>query len=376
MLSARRLVAYALIALGALALPAGRSWSDPPTPEFTAWWNSLLDGGFEGPNTDGVMLDYTTTDASPVPTQAQVDALREQIKDLISHPRHAELAQMEYRRNNPPGWARVRIWRMGDAWRYSTDPSDSAGFGYIDKVWTEKGGWQLTAINLVAGDADSIRNSEGHRIDVTASSIAHDVSLFFGAQLGASIDATYPPPTVTDGKWTLLKRVERQDGSVSTLRAAGTWDQASSTGTVDRVDRETQREGRVSSERLDLSEWKQMEYLRAPIATSILLSRDGVARTRYQLNATAAFTKAEFEELTREPKPTSIDPIRGKMTYTSVNDLRKGTGEIPLADESSATPLAGSGVSTRSFPWRPVGWGALGLCVIALVAHRIFRRGG
>lgn len=65
-----RLLAFVIIVVGGLWTRESCRAEEPSTA-FMAWWESLMQGGADGPAIDGFMLDYTITDTRPVPTRSE-----------------------------------------------------------------------------------------------------------------------------------------------------------------------------------------------------------------------------------------------------------------------------------------------------------------
>lgn len=344
----------------------------PPTPEFMAWWKALLQGGETGPAIDGVMLDYSVTDASPLPTHAEVDALRSQIKDLISHPFHTKLAQMEARLKNSDAGTRRRVWRMGESWRLSSDPIGLIeGVGYLDQVWTPSHGWQMTANNLVTGDPTSIAGSQ-FRIDVTSSGIAHDVATFFNGQLGAAAsqfgESKVAPRMRSSDAWTLACSVDYPNGGGKSLHAEGAWDAISRQGTVRQVKWINRPvSGKAQEELIKLSDWKVWDGYQYSLASNALVLIDEVPQSRYTVQALVPYSKDEFAALVKAPRAIDTDPIRGAVTYRSVVQLGEGVQRYGVVEHGEIT-FTNAENPSRSI--RIAGWCVLAsLIVAAIVVH-------
>ncbi len=370
-------IGYLIVLTISVALPVRAT---PPTPEFMAWWNRLLEGGRTGPSMDGYILDYTVTDLRSPPTTQEIEAIRNEIGSDKQHPLHSELAMLEYRRDKGPITSRYRLWKHGDSWRWSNDPPDPAGIAeYVDKVWTPKYAWQLTAHALVQGDPPSITESQ-YRIDVSASGIAHDISLFANGQLAAtlgSVDARESLRLRSDG-WRLRREWTLPDGTARTLDAGGSWNDVTSNGTLDYVERNAKPpSGPAREERMNLSEWKSLEGSSVVLAGRVEIIQSKVPRRRYDLHVIAPVSKREFDELVRLPRPAVPDPVRGTLTYRSVTELRKDQESVGVVENGKTTVMSRKdiGLAGHSKTVRVAGWiAAVGLTA-SIVVLRFMKRG-
>lgn len=368
---------------GVLALLCAASWcarADEPTAEFMAWWNEFVGGSADGPSIDGFMIEYTVSDASPRPTPAEIESLRNEIGRVKSHPRVLELQVLEKRLRDPTIATRFRLWRWGEEWRWSSEATNGSSeqVEYFDRVWTRSDAWQLTPNQLVVGDAETVVASI-YRIDVSASGIASDLTILFDGQLSAARaqGITLIPTMSSETSWTAHGQRRLPNGTVMDVSASGTWDQSASSGTLLRRDWEVKSpEGAAELDTLEFAEWRTWPGLDRPVASAVVVSINGVPQRRLDVLAIEPYSKEQFRELVRVPALDGNDVIRGPSTYRSVVELRGGKEAASQIVDGDSQTIARNDIllGKRSSLVSVLGWALAAALLIALVCYRLMRR--
>jgi len=354
--------------------------ADEPTAEFMAWWTEFVGGSADGPSIDGFMIEYTVSDASPRPTPAEIESLRNEIGRVKSHPRVLELQVLEKRLRDPTIATRFRLWRWGEEWRWSSEATNGSSeqVEYFDRVWTRSDAWQLTPNQLVVGDAETVVASI-YRIDTSASGIASDLTILFDGQLSAARaqGITLIPTMSSETSWTAHGQRRLPNGAVVDVSARGTWDQSASTGALLRREWEVKSpEGATELDTLEFAEWRAWPGLDRPVASSVVVSINGSPQRRLEVRAIEPYSKEQFRDLVRVPALDGDDIIRGPSTYRSVVELRRGKEVASQIDDGESRVIAQNELilGKRSSLINVLGWVlAVGL-LIALVCFSFMRR--
>ncbi len=339
-------------------------------PQFQQWWQRALAGGRDGPTIDGISFEYTV-DYVYVPSPAALAALRARVANRPEHPERRDLVKFEARLRGEVERVRVRLWRWNGGWRISRDPigsSASTAPSFWDFVSTERDAWHLTTHTLTVFDARAGDHAvEQHRsaISDSAMSLVLFGNLFAGGTVGHGLTLE---PVLDDatGIWRVTSTAKVNEGSIR-YAAEGRWDQSAERGWFVRssLDQLDAHGAVVSGTSYTAEDWRYVDAIDLTLA-AVVTERDhtGAARTRHTLASTTPFTSAEFGALTRTPEVHTEDPVRGRVTFTSVMDHRGGAtlpAHIGIAVPAERPPGGVSGM-------RIAGWvTAAGLVILIVV---------
>lgn len=288
---------------------------------------------------------------------------------------------MERRLSSPPVINRMRLWRMGNAWRWSSEVvgTGSEQAEYFDQVWTPDAAWQMTRDNLVTGDAATVAASM-YRIDVSSSGVAHDVAMFTNGQLAAAPEQglTLTPRMTGPDTWRATARRDIPDGTIMEVTAEGTWDEAAREGRL--LVQEwlvSPAGGPRQTQRMEFTGWERLGGLARPVARHVSVFIDGKPHRRYDITSIEPYTRGEFAALTKSPSLTSNDPVRGPVTFRSVVELKKGKEtHVSTDDVSGSRSILGESelIRGQSGFVRVLGWGLAAGILLMLVAIQVLRR--
>lgn len=360
--------------LGAMAAALGLvsgAWGQS-TPEFEAWFERVA-RLHETLGDPALYAEYTVA-MTHVPPAAELEAMRQRVKDHPQHPDRDRLAMYEERALGRAGEV-LRVWYSRRAMRSSGDPLPGVSGEYTDFGVGGEASWVMTPESLIVAGEGSAKAPAGYQYSSMKPQRGRDLLLLLGggvAYLSGSGDE-WGPATIRDGAWT---REGVRGGGADLVRAAGTWDAARGVGRVIRVELIRREEGRDR-----VLAWYEGEAFEALPELGIEYSRrarevDGEGSRTVEVLALRVIGEAEVESRARVPGMSDRDLVRGMVTYRSVRDHRSGQASVVLEDGTTRSEAVAE-VEGRmpAERLRRIGWGiAAGLGAV-LVGVGIWRRG-
>jgi hypothetical protein len=179
---------------------------------------------------------------------------------------------------------------------------------------------------------------------------------------------------VDGGRWF----VDTSRDQFGTIRFAGDWDDASSRGMVAemRIVRATASPSEEGSRHV-MTEWRDDPVLGRPIAHRVEVRHsDDRLRQVFVVESIEVADAAFIDRITAVPEIDAPDPIRGPVSFTTVQDRRSGEDRFTTIDRGAINHGGAGSALPRgeAFDWRWVGWSAAGAIGVALIVLRI-RRG-
>jgi hypothetical protein len=341
---------------------------------FDDWWNRLVSRGADGPDIDGIAISYRI-DYRPQISQADLERLK---AEAARHPESSAAGKLAVLQASLSGGSSYRertVWRHEGMWRINNTFARSP-FAW-DFVWGDGVGWQMTPRRL---EVTSLTPGSPQAADLGSESSGATYEsqlLLTGGLAGASgMGMRIAPTLISPGRWTAAGAITTERGSHE-FTAEGTWHEESGWGTVSRSRIQTRASDGVVTWESNLFEgWQQFDTSALGIAGRVEVEcSDATENTVITLQRVARFSPAEFKALISIPGPDDTDPIRGKVTYTSIEDHRSPTARQAAPLDTSegvqvnALDAAGDSVSKL----RIAGWVTAGGLAAAIVLIRVRR---
>lgn len=265
------------------------------------------------------------------------------------------------------------VWWQGvGSWRFNTSYPNNTQTPYHDVSVTKAAAWQFTPQQLTVLDP-SRPAPNSYNLPSVEQQINSDVSQLIDAWLNDSL-AGHPvlaSITLAGDMWSAELRGEKVSQQIR-----GRWDASLARGFVQSTvfTKTPHPDGPGLS--IEYVDWKPLSDGGGAWIAHRLVQRRPDGRMGRELMVTGIdrLDKQDFQSVTQPPSATGADPVRGKLTVTTVYDFSQGvrtsvdhetksqtqTGVLPrLADEEAT--------------WQRIGWFTLAGIVASLVGMRLFR---
>lgn len=266
-------------------------------------------------------------------------------------------------------------WEKSGSWRFNTSYPNNDKTRFLDVSVTKDAAWQVSPKQLTLLDP-SRPAPNSYDLATVEQQINSDISQLVDAWINSSLAqvAALSDVTVSNQTWT----AEIQ-GTVFAQRVSGRWDSELNRAFVERTVMLKTPHPDGPGLTIEYFDWTPLAENSGTWIARRLVQRkpDGRNSREVVVASITALDKAEFKSVTRPPSPTGADPIRGKLTVTTVYDFGQGV-------RTSVDPATSSQTQTGVLPrladeelvWRRIGWFALAGVVAFLVGTRLFQRFG
>lgn len=368
-------MAFGLLAAGsAVTLAAGQVGGTSRDAAFQAWWAAVTSGGVMGPPADGLCFAYRV-EFVYVPPAEDLEQMRRAVADRPEHPQRMELAHYE-RVLAGQAYTDSKVWRLKGMWRLSQSWEHKPNFPYWDFARGRDGAWQLTedSLTLASTDVGSVGGSAHASV---SSGFTWETSLFQTGGITAAVAnrVELAPVLDGDGRWTASgRRLDATGGAACTAR--GAWHRDRGWGTVEESEfsRLDAAGAVVGASRHLATDWRYVPELKRGVAHEVLeLREDGARDKRLTLAGITPFTSAEFEALTAVPKPGGVDPVRGRLTFTSISDERGDERRHASVEDGKVMWPSPAPEGRPSRGLRIAGWASAVFVIATIVLLRLRR---
>lgn len=364
-----------IVLLGVALGPACALAQSVESGAVRAWFEEEHTRGAQLPVLGPVLLRYTV-EFLEVPSSEDLHRLREEIRTRPDHPDASLLEAYERRQARRDIYTYDVYLPTSGSWRCSKAFPD--GTMYFDVTVTPEHAWGLSPALLAITDRSPNIPRGYDYAHSTGSSLFCDLADLFHGSVGGAHDAGLEVTSVSQSADTW-----QVDGRTKTgllIRYSGVWDAAAGRGFVTRVRSGSDSPAPGADAEVAVFEgWRQDPTLGAFIATRVTRGPEGRPPSRLLTFQSVSSRLPENPgTLIAIPSASSVDPIRGALTFRAVQDFRN---EMTL----SRTQAADGAWSERSAPrpdpagnrprMRTLGWILAGSLVTALIALRIRNRG-
>ncbi|MFO0860517.1 MAG: hypothetical protein U0570_08165 [Phycisphaerales bacterium] len=318
-------------------------------------------------------LSYIARDF-PQLSEAQYEALKQSAKTSTD-----PMDQIRLQRDEIPqrlgfdSFEHTVWWHKSGSWRFNTTYPNRPKSAFHDVALSDIAAWQLSPKQLTVLDP-SRPPPANYNLASVESQINSDVSQLIDAWLNNGL-AGAPRLTrvsVTEDKWTA-----ELTGDIVSQEVHGRWDVQAQRPFVERTvfTRTPHRDGPGLT--IEYSDWKKLEGNAGDwIAQHLVqLKPDGRKSRTIDVASVGPLEEKEFQSVVQAPPPTGADPIRGKLTATTVYDFARGTAsKIDTKTSKQVQTEVLPRLQDEESSWQRVGWVVLASAVAVLVGVRYFRK--
>jgi hypothetical protein len=347
--------------------------------QLDSWVQSLRSMGETIALLNGVRAEIKR-EMTYLPAPAELDALRVRVEGRPDHPDRRLLEQLNHRQSGKD-YSRVTLWLVGKTGRRVSEEWGYRPARFFDTVTNGPVFWGFTPNNINIGATAS--PLPGYDYETSQRFYIHLLTKLASGGLADSESSWQTLTSSIDGsaKWRVTAISENPRGS-SRIEARGSWSDDPNLRTVDEV--------RVTHGRSDgsapvttsrvLTGWAYRPAMGVPAASSYSESIGGVPWTqrqdeRVELLSAEPVDPAEIADLLTLPTFGSTDPVRGKLDFDFVLDMRSGDRIVTKRDSAGRSftqrapePPAGQASESRL---RTLGWIVLACVFTTLVALRV-----
>jgi len=309
------MVLTALACLGPQPEPVGPKRYSSPQEWFDALWASA-----DKPlNLEWTSIAWTQEDAW-LPPPAEIERLRREVPGKPDHPERFNLAVIEQKLagKNPTGQFEF-VFGKGGEFRLNhhslSDPND-----FYDKVLTKDAMWGLTHKGLAHFDVGS--KEPGYDLAAFANVAEQTYSYFLNGGLWTvRLNQMQPEPLVQNGNDLTIECTGGPQNKHATVVAQ--WDTGVSCGFIESIRFQSPDSNDESTDIVESSEWEYDTSLSRWAAKEIRSKRaDGGVVHIWRRGIVGAVKAERFAALIRAPEADGVDPVRGKVTFKSIEDRR------------------------------------------------------
>ncbi|MBL8887746.1 MAG: hypothetical protein JNK16_13895 [Phycisphaerales bacterium] len=263
-------------------------------------------------------------------------------------------------------------WQGTGSWRFNSSYPNNEKTPYHDVSVTKSAAWQFTPQQLTVLDtARPAPNS--YNLPSVEQQINSDLSQLIDAWLNDSLAGRPALASValSGDAWSAELRGEKVSQQIR-----GRWDASLARGFVQSTVFTKTPHPDGSGLSIEYADWKPLPDSGGAWIAHRLVQRKPDGRMGRELMVTRIdrLDKHEFHSITQPPSATGSDPVRGKLTVTTVYDFGQGV-------RTSVDPETASQTQTGVLPrladeeatWQRIGWFTLAGIVAILVGMRLFR---
>lgn len=263
-------------------------------------------------------------------------------------------------------------WQGAGSWRFNTSYPNNAKTPYHDVSVTKSASWQFTPQQLTILDP-SRPAPNTYNLPSVEQQINSDVSQLIDAWLNDSL-AGRPVLTsvaLSGELWSAELR-----GDIVSQQVHGRWDASQQRGFVQSTvfTRTPHPDGPGIT--IEYADWKPLPDSGGAWIAHRLVQRKPNGRIGRELFVTSIdpLNKQEFASITNPPSATGADPVRGKLTVTTVYDFGQGVRtSVDLKTSSQTQTGVLPRLADEEATWQRIGWFTLAGIVASLVGMRLIR---
>lgn len=312
--------------LVAVLLLAAAAHSRADDPDLRAWFDRRLQIAAEGAPTSGFRFQWRLEHLE-VPTEAQLNALRQAVQGRPEHPERQTLATYEWRQKNTQYTDKV-LWSLDGVFRFNESFHWLSKSQFADIATHPSATWLLTEGQITLVDADGpVEPGYDYRASVTRVHM-RELRYFFTGGLYAPAGADRSGALRLSGdRWSCRFESTDASGVRRVVEASGAWHADAGHGTVDRADMRAVTGDKVERQLIHAKDWRIEPALGEVVAHEVLVSSpDGRPLRRYLLAGVEPVTAADMARLTAIPALGGSDPIRGELAARGLSDMRRDGG--------------------------------------------------
>ena len=266
-------------------------------------------------------------------------------------------------------------WEGTGSWRFNTSYPNNDKTRYHDVSVTKHAAWQVTPKQLTVLDP-SRPAPNSYDLASVEQQINSDISQLIDAWINSALAqvAVLTEVAVSGPNW-----IAEIQGGVFSQRVSGRWDSELNRAFVQRTVMLKTPHPDGPGLSMEYFDWTPLPENSGTWIARRMVQRkpDGRNSRELVVASVAGLDKAEFKSVTTPPSPTGSDPVRGKLTVTTVYDFGQG---VRTSVDQTASSQTQTGVLPRladeEMVWQRIGWFTLAGVVAFLVGTRLFRKSG
>lgn len=311
-----------------------------------------------------------------LPDPQEIEFLRNAVEGKPHHPGSQTLAQYELMIEGKPG-STLCVWQYGDMTRVNTD-SYGSRHQYNDVATSDGVSWKLNPRGLSIYDQGCTQTPQGARPEYARHIALNELGMFLGRGFFPAARQRRDAPDVrvlADGKrWRATVGKVGSDEPEWTIE--GVWNQEGGYGEAATAIRRTEND----VARIEFHGWKYHSNIGASFPTAIVWDIDGEPFRRYELTGLGTIDEARMSELAALPEHDRPDPLRGELTFRSVQDERaqartvaRGGADPFLQGRSHGFDPTGDTAEQSGRSVRVYGWVGVAGLILAVIGVRVWK---
>lgn len=357
--------------IGAFFLLEGTAFASSD-PDFDRWIQALWKNATERPIERGLFVNLKVVNAY-VPAEADLNALREQVKLHPQDPRASDLGDYDRVLAGKPYTTVVRLWTRAGEWRASVDSTNTvAGDMYRDDCVRRNFMWSLQRDRLLTIRPD--REFPGY-FDIRKQATGFAGWLWAFPTGGLSlvdVQKFGQPEVVLAG--TTWEATATVAGTTKSIRVRGEWAVAEKRGIVNAV--EWNPGDPANAIRFEAADWKANAAFGTAVASTVREFRaNGRPDRSLTMLESHEVDSKEMSSVTATPQTKGDDPVRGKSTFTSIYDFTGQEGTVTSltgGDQPAVVPY-NEGHTKAHIDLQQAGWW-LAAALVASLSVLAFRK--
>lgn len=356
---------------------APRAFADERVDSLTRAWDSALT--FTVPDPQHITW---LVESHKVALPGEIERLRADVAGKPDHPSRVRLHDLEKYVSRGPVKMLHQWWSRGPtSWRHSfedqTFTSESGRLAYLDTIRSELVNWKMSESALFLMEPGAEAPIE-HNVE-TAGRMARRM---IGQMLTGGFSFSRSNLQLERGEFRFAGDTWTMNATFETMgmvvEYTGVWDSQHNCGQTTRAKvTSCSKMPDAVGTRWEFADWRHEPSLNRCVAyrCSNYLS-DGRLEEVLHFVEVEAVTESEVRALLTPPTLDGIDPVRGKVTFRSLQDFH-GSGTIVQADDAGKF-VQHDGTNVRPPPnsrWLSIaGWTAA-VSIVCLLLFIRFRRG-
>jgi hypothetical protein len=313
----------------------------------------------------------------PPDPQARLSELRRAVRGRPDHPGHAEIRRLERLvRHDPPASLRCLWSRDSEHWRCNMTYEGGA---YIDLARDGGTVWMLKPHGLAVADAGAVAEDIPEFQGALYTFWPELSRIVFGGLSAGVISHLSPGPVRWDGeRWRVRLSLESEGEEFFASELQGTWHAEADRGFVEKSTIVQAANADAIGATATYTGWRFVAEVGRWVAERVEeRAPDGRLERAYAFVSASAGETGEFRRMIELPLDRHSDPVRGELTYTRLEDHRRGVSrERDPQTGEMGRPEALPGRTFRDV-WRSwLGWVAAAALSTGLIGLYIRRSWG
>lgn len=320
--------------------------------------------------TDLIIPDIAVTyqvEYHEIPIPQEMDRLRRVIRQFPQHPDRRKFEVFANRLANGPDIVEQTMYlSMEGSWRLSRYPTGHEH--QVDYAVAPRHAWIMSEDQLTIDLPTQLPGSD-HDLRTEYEEFAREleIALLGGLSLARNLEMSLGPIEQAGPEWT----VRAAAPGLAAMRFWVRWDPALGVARPIRTELEVEDSPSEHNQKWEFSDWIIDPVLGRPVARRVQrFTSDGRLEVVRVIHSIAAIDHHEVDRLCEVPGPSTVDPIRGPVTFRAIADHRPSKPILALVTDTrgSGTATGGTAPATPRALGRSAGIGlVVGSALIGIV---------